>query len=171
MSLIINGTNIPQNSAVKFSGTSLKKVICDQSTVWEALVDPIKYFPGNYDSFPGNRYSDILSGSMTSKFCSNTEWRGVACTGIVRLGANNIIIPAEAAAIEVHVYLFNCYNGGWLTYSGGRTSGQEDMPDYGTKVIRFDVSGLTTTAFYVQCSAGSGAWNRFQIDEVSFVFQ
>ena len=77
MSIIYNGTTIPNTGTIRYNGTSLNKVIYRGTTVWEKFNGYLYYYGNEYTSFTGgwndsgtSMHGSVAEGGIITKTSS-----------------------------------------------------------------------------------------------------
>ena len=99
MSIIYNGTTIPNTGIIRYNGTSLNKVIYNGTTVWEKFNGYLYYYGNEYTSFTGgwndNGYSMHGSAPEGGTYSKTSSYIQVSPTTGSRhaktIGTNNLI--------------------------------------------------------------------------------
>ena len=88
MAFKFNGTTIAPYYTVKFNGTSLKKIICNGVTVWEAY---------SYIFKSGNTASNIFKGVRVNGFGLVNEYQWQSAGNVSNSG-NNLVVKGNPSA-------------------------------------------------------------------------
>lgn len=120
MPIKLNGTTFNNGGTAKFNGTSLKKIVFNSTTVWEAQYDVLA--GGTYKNSYSGDYSGSLNGNTSYVPFSYTSGTGITYDGSLarnntRTGRVYITTQINASNYSSIVFKFSTSGASWSGYN------------------------------------------------------